>query len=452
VNDFSKAATLTDLYELTMAAGYFEAGVFDDFTFELSVRQLPKNRSYLVACGIAQALDYLENFRFTRDEINYLRGLDAFKSISKDFFDYLAAMRFDGRVRAVPEGTIVFAEEPIMVVTAPAPVAQIAETYLVNAVNFQTMVASKAARVVWAANSAGRDRPVVDFGSRRAQSAEASVLAARASYIAGCAGTSNVFAGRKLGIPVFGTIAHSWIMSFPSEREAFRRYTATFPDKPVLLIDTYDTVEGAREAARFADKLAAVRLDSGDLARLSRRVRAVLDAAGGKRVKIVASGDLDEYEISRLLAAGAPIDSFGVGTRMVTGGDAPYLATIYKLVQRAERRRGRPAIKKSASKRSLPGAKQLWRSIDGEGRFTGDVIGLEGERHDGMKALLRPVMRGGKRLARPEPVEKVRRRCRAQLDALAPKYKKITRPARYPVRLSRDLTKLCEKLSDGMRK
>ena len=449
MKDFTQAATLTDLYELTMAAGYFKAGVFDDFTFELSVRQLPANRSYLIACGIAGALDYLENFRFTREEIKYLRALPVFRSIGKKFFDYLAGLKFEGRVRAVPEGTVVFAEEPMMVVTAPAPMAQIAETYLVNAVNFQTLAATKAARVVWAASRGGRDRAVVDFGSRRAQSAEASVLAARAAYIAGCAGTSNVFAGKKYGLPVFGTIAHSWVMGFPSEREAFDRYTEAFPEKPVLLIDTYDTLKGALEAARFAEKLGGVRLDSGDLVRLSRRVRGILDAEGCNSAKIIASGDLDEYKINQLLKAGAPIDSFGVGTRMVTSGDAPFLAAIYKLVERRASGRRQAVLKTSVAKRSLPGAKQVWRAVDGEGRFAGDVIGLKRERHRGMKALLRPVMRKGERLSRPEPIERTRRRCREQLEALAPKYKKIVRAARYPVKFSDGLAELYRKLSGG---
>jgi len=319
---------LTDLYELTMAAGYRKAGFDARATFELFVRGLPPRRNYLVAAGLAQAIEYLERVHFSADEIEYLRRHPVFAGIGEDFFDFLAHFKFTGDIWAVPEGTVTFPDEPIVRVTGPIAEAQIVETYLLSAIHFQTLIASKAARVVTAA----RGRRVVEFGTRRAHGPEAGVLAARAAFIGGCSGTSNVAAGHRFGIPVFGTQAHSWIMAFEDEKEAFRRFLDIFPKNAVLLLDTYDVRAAVETILAMGRKPRGVRLDSGDVAEASVWIRRRLDEAGWNDVEIFASGDLDEDRIEAMLAAGARIDSFGVGTALTTSSDAPSLSVIYKLV------------------------------------------------------------------------------------------------------------------------
>lgn len=322
------SALLTDLYELTMAAAYFDGGFRADASFELFIRSLPAERSYLVAAGLEQGLDYLERVRFQPTEIEYLRQLPVFRRISAGFFEYLREFRFTGEVWALAEGTPVFADEPLVRVTAPIIEAQVVETFLLATMTFQTMIASKAARIVEAAQ--GRD--VIEFGTRRAHGPEAGTLAARAAYIGGCAGTSNVEAGQQFGIPVFGTLAHSFIMAYEREEEAFRRFQQLFAEHSVLLVDTYDTLAAIEKIVNAGLQPAAVRLDSGDLYGLSRDVRQQLDAAGLKDTKIFATSDLDEYVISELLARGAQVDAFGVGTSLATSKDSPALAGVYKLV------------------------------------------------------------------------------------------------------------------------
>lgn len=320
---------LTDLYELTMAAGYFESGKAEEIaTFELAVRQLPANRNFLLAAGLPQVVDYLLNLSFTGEEIDYLRGLAQFRLAPPEFFEYLRTFRFTGDLFAVPEGTPLFAGEPVLALRAPLIQAQIPETYLLSAIAFQTSIASKAVRSVEAAGG----RAVVEFGTRRAHTPEAGVLGARAAYIGGCTGTSNTLAGFRFGIPVMGTSAHSWVMSFPCEMEAFRRLQRVLGDATVHLLDTYDTLQGARHAAQAGRPLWGVRIDSGDFLALSRQVRAILDEAGLPDAKIMASGDLDEHRIRELVAGGAPIDAFGVGTQLSTSADAPALGATYKLV------------------------------------------------------------------------------------------------------------------------
>ncbi len=350
-------ALATDLYELTMAGAYFVNRVTATATFELFVRELPPQRSFLVAAGLAPVLDYLEDLRFTGADVDYLRTVPAFADVQAEFFEYLHAFRFSGEVWAIPEGTVVFPNEPFVRVTAPIIEAQIVETFMLASVNFQTMIASKAARVVAAA--AGRD--VVEFGSRRAHGTEAAMYAARAAYIAGCAGTSNVEAGLRFGVPVFGTIAHSWVMAFDDEVEAFCRYLRAFPRNATLLIDTYDTVAAARRIVGAGLRPQAVRLDSGSLADLSRAVRRVLDEGGLQSTRIFASGDLDEGQIAALVGAGAPIDAFGVGTRLSTSSDAPSVGGVYKLVEIEVDHTVRRTIKTSPGKTTLPGRKQVWR-------------------------------------------------------------------------------------------
>lgn len=410
------AALLTDLYELTMAAAYHADGFDHEVTFELWVRTLPKERRFLVAAGIETALAYLEQLRFTPEAIAYLQSQ---RTLSDEFAAYLADFRFTGDAHAVAEGTIVYPAEPIMRITAPVIEAQVVETFLLNAVGFQTMIASKAARVYLASQG----RRFVDFGSRRAHGADAALKAARASYVGGAVATSLVLAGSAYGIPVTGTMAHSFVLAHPDEEAAFRSFARTFAgDDIVFLIDTYDTVEGAHVAARVITDLAgdgisvrAVRIDSGDLGELARSVRGILDDAGHREVDIIVSGGLDEFEVASLIESGAPIDGFGVGTAMVTSDDVPSLDIVYKLVDD----RGIPRHKTSPGKVSLPGVKQVFRGSDG------DILGLADEQFDGHEPLLQPVMRNGERVQQPVPIETMRGHALAAVDALDDEAKRL---------------------------
>lgn len=423
---------LTDLYELTMAAGYFEAGkTAEKATFELAFRKLPKHRNFLIAAGLPELVDYLLNLSFTEEEIAWLRDLPQFHKVSPAFFEYLRRFRFTGDVFAAPEGTPLFAGEPAVVIRAPIIEAQIPETYALAAVGFQTMIASKAARCVHAAEG----RAVIEFGTRRAHTPEAGVIGARAAYLAGCAGTSNALAGFRYGIPVMGTSAHSWVMSFPCETEAFRKLQRVLGDSAVQLLDTYDTVRGAQHAAGLGPPLAGVRLDSGDFLALSREVRAILDAAGLTAAQIMISGDLDEYRIRDLVRAGAPIDSFGVGTQLATSADAPGMPAIYKLAELDIAGIKRFTAKYSEDKGSLPGCKQVFRE---ESR---DVIARSGECGKG-EALLRPVILGG-RLIEPLPtLEEARARAAASIAKLAAPLRELEEAEPWPVILSRELREL----------
>ncbi len=383
---------LTDLYELTMAAGYFENGLAArSATFELSIRRLPERREFVIAAGLPQAVEYLEGLSFDPVEIEYLHSVPQLAGAPASFFESLASFRFEGDVWAVPEGTPLFAGAPVMTVRGPLWQAQIAETYLLSTISFQTLVATKAARMVEAA--AGRG--VVEFGTRRAQSPEAGVLAGRAAYVGGCLGTSNVLTGFRYGIPVYGTAAHSWVLAFPDELDADRALQKMLGPGTIYVIDTYDTLEGARKAASLGRPLWGVRLDSGDLAALAREVRRILDGAGLGDAKIMASGDLNEYKIAALVAEGAPIDAFGVGTELATSADAPALSAIYKLVEIEEGGAMRCTAKFSEDKLTLPGAKQLYRCDHR------DVVALAGERMEG-EPLIERILAGG-RLVRPLP-------------------------------------------------
>jgi len=417
---FSVDALRTDLYQLTMAAGYFHRGMKDRrATCEMFVRRLPRRRRYLVAMGIERLLDYLENLRFEEDEIDYLRNLPALRdAMTEPFIEYLRAFRFTGDVDAVREGTAVFANEPLVRISAPIIEAQILETFLLSVVNHATMIASKAARVVQAAGKAG----VIEFGTRRTHPG-AAVDAARAAYAAGFVGTSNVEAGRRFGIPVMGTAAHIWTMAHATEEEAFENYVATFPSATILLIDTYDTLRGAERAARIAkEKLKGVRLDSGDLAALSRAVRPILDAAGCASAQIVASGDLNEYKIEALREAGAPIDLYGVGTDLVASIDSPSLGGVYKLVEIEQGGCITPICKFSEGKATYPGAHQVFRYL-ADGKLARDVIALADEDPSSLgegpaEALLVPRMKAGRRLGPPEPLYAIRSRVKEELTRL----------------------------------
>jgi nicotinate phosphoribosyltransferase len=432
--DAQHLGLLTDLYELTMAAGYHVHGMADQrVTFELWIRRLPECRNYLVAAGLEQAVHYLQHFSFAPDQVAFLRQHPVFRDVPAGWFERLADLRFDGDLWAVPEGSVVFAGEPLLRITGPLMEAQIAETYLITTLTVQTLVASKAARVVTAAQG----RPVVDFGSRRAHGPQAGLLAARAAVIGGCTGTSNAEAGRLLGIPTLGTQAHAWIMAFGDEVESFRKFGQVFPASSTLLIDTYDTVQGAKNVLTSGAPVQAVRLDSGDLAALSKEVRRVFDAAGRSDIRIVASGDLNEYKIRDLLAAGAPIDVFGVGTELVTSRDDPSLNTVYKLVEQETPQGPVGRFKLSKGKATYPYAKQVFREAAG-GTFCGDLVARATERHPG-EPLLVPVLQRGE-LAGPLPaLEEARRRFLAQRDRLPADLLRLEGAAAYPVRVSAEL-------------
>jgi nicotinate phosphoribosyltransferase len=436
------SALATDLYQLTMMAAYDAAGYDARTTFELFVRELPDQRSYLVAAGLAQALDYLESISFTPDEIAWLRSQAVFRNVQPRFFlDVLPAFRFSGEVWAVDEGEVVFAGEPLLRVTAPALEAQLVETALLATVGFQTSVASKASRVL----DAAQGRTVVEFGSRRAHGLGAACLAARAACLTGFQGTSNVEAGRRFGIPVVGTMAHSWVMTFDDELDAFRSYMAVFGDATTLLIDTYDTLAAARRIVAAGLRPAAVRLDSGDLATLARSVRAILDGGGLADTKIFASGDLDEHRIASLVKDDVPIDAFGVGTSVSTVRDAPALGAVYKLVDTEHEGRHVPVIKLSSGKMTLPGLKQVWRVTDG-GLVTHDTLGLVGETQVG-RPLLRCVMRDGKRLTPAPSIQEIATTARRSREQLPPAVRAIDRVEPFEAQVTPALRALADSIA-----
>lgn len=404
-----------------MAAGYFHRGMHERHaTCEMFVRRLPKRRRYLVAMGIERVLEYLENVRFTEDEIDFLRTVPALRdAMTEPFCAYLRTLRFRGDVWAIPEGTVVFANEPFIRISAPIVEAQLVETFLLSAINHATMIASKAARVVHAAGNAG----VMEFGTRRTHP-EAALTAARSAYATGFVGTSNVEAGKRYGIPVMGTAAHMWTMAHATEEEAFANYVSTFPNASILLIDTYDTERGAERAARIArDKLKGVRLDSGDLLGLSKAVRVILDSHGLQSAKIVASGDLNEYKIAGLRSAGAPIDLYGVGTDLVASLDSPSLGGVYKLVEIEQDGKLLPICKFSENKATFPGPHQVFRFLDANGKLKKDMIAMADEDPANLgegpaEALLVPLMKQGQRLHAPESLDVVRARVQSETSRL----------------------------------
>jgi nicotinate phosphoribosyltransferase len=437
----------TDLYQLTMLDAYHAHGMGETAVFELFVRKLPRERNFMMAAGLEQALEFLERLRFTPEELEWIEASGKF---SRGFAPHLERLRFTGEVHALPEGTIFFANEPVLRVTAPLPEAQLVETRLINLVHFATLVATKAARSVLAAPG----KLLVDFGLRRAHGAEAGLLAARAAYIAGYSGTATVAAGSRMGIPVFGTMAHSFVEAHDDESAAFRRFAEACPQNVVLLIDTYDTEAAARKVVELAPDLTrrgiqvkGVRLDSGDLGALSRSVRRILDQGGLAHATIFASGNIDEYRIRDLLAGGAPIDGFGVGTSLVTSSDAPYLDAVYKLQEYA----GRARRKRSTGKATWPGRKQVYRHTDREGRIEHDVITVEGDAQQG-EPLLVPVMRNGRRIAAPEGLPAIRERAAAQLAKLPERLRALeTAASPYRVEIAPALRKLAEEVDRAER-
>jgi len=434
---------LTDLYELTMAASYFENGMADPATFSLFIRKYPPDRAYFVAAGLEDFLEYVVNFRFSESDLAYL---DITGMFSHDFLHYLKNVRFTGTIRALAEGEIFFKDEPILEVTAPIIEAQILETFAINTINLQSMIATKASRCVHAAGG----RRLVDFSLRRTHGIDAGLKVARSSYIAGFVATSNVLAGKLYGIPISGTMAHSYISSFGDEIEAFRAFARSFPQKTILLIDTYDTVAGARNAAIVGQEMAkeggrllGVRLDSGDMTRLSQQVRKILDEASLDDTEILASSSFDEYKIARTIKEGARIDAFGVGTRMGVSADAPYFDIAYKLVQYGER----PIMKLSPGKVNLAGNKQVFRKTDPQGRFLEDIIGTWDETVEGACPLLEPVIQDGKLLKSHPSLEEIRERFRKNFAALDEKYKDLENPPVYQVKVSTRLNALQETAS-----
>ncbi len=425
----NQSALLTDLYQLTMLQAYFDEGMADTAVFEFFVRALPPGRNFLLAAGLEQVLGYLDQFRLTEAELAWLRAHGGFR---EPFLAALGALRFSGDVHALPEGTACFIDEPLLRITAPISQAQVVESRLLNLMHLSTLIASKAARSVLAAPG----KLLVDFGMRRAHGAEAALLAARAAYLAGFAGTATVLAGIEFGIPVFGTMAHSYIEAHADEISAFKAFARSMPANVVLLIDTYDTERAAEKVVRLAPELAregirvrGVRLDSGDLAAHARAVRAILDRGGLGEVTVFSSGNLDELKVRQLLASGAPIDGFGIGTALDTSSDAPFLDCAYKLQEYA----GTPRRKHSEGKATWPGRKQVYRHIAPDGTLDHDVVALEGDPQAGTPLLV-PVMRSGRRVAVAESLAIARARAAAEMARLPPQLR-LLEPARTPYRV-----------------
>jgi nicotinate phosphoribosyltransferase len=441
-----RLALLTDLYQLTMAACYFDQGMQEEATFSLFIRKYPVHRGYFVAAGLEEVLDYLSTLRFSEEDLAYLESTRLFKT---PFLDYLKGMRFTGQVWALPEGSLFFKDEPLLEVSGPIIEAQLAETFIINAMSLQTLIATKAARSYHVAQG----RPLVDFSLRRSQGADAALKVARASYLAGFLGTSNVMAGQLYGIPIFGTMAHSYITSFEHEIDSFRVFSRVFPRTTTLLIDTYDNIVGARHAAQVAkemeargDRLRSVRLDSGDIAAISQDVRRLLKEEGLAYVRILASGGFDEFKMAQVLAAGGEVDSFAIGTKMGVSADAPYFDIAYKLVKYG----GRPVMKLSPGKVTLADKKQVFRFFDDQGRMQRDTIALRHEEVAGGAPLLKGVMDKG-RLSQPLPtLAAAREYFLSQFVRLPEDYKALTDPRRYPVELSPGLQELQVKVEHDL--
>ncbi|WP_316174861.1 MULTISPECIES: nicotinate phosphoribosyltransferase [unclassified Bradyrhizobium] len=431
------SALLTDLYQMTMIEAYLESGQTDTAVFEFFVRKLPPQRSFLMAAGLEQALHFLQNIRFSQDELGWLERTERF---SKSLIDYLANFRFTGEVHAMPEGTVFFGNEPILRVTAPLPEAQLVETRLINIMHFQTLIASKAARLVLLAP----DKLLVDFGLRRSHGAEAGLLAARASYVAGFSGTATLLAEKSFGIPTYGTMAHSFVQSFDDEAAAFEAFARARPENLVLLIDTYDTEAAARKVVMLAPRLrelgiavSAVRLDSGDLSALAKKVRCILDSGGLKDTGIFVSGGIEEGTLIAFARDAAPIDGIGIGTGLVTSSDAPALDCAYKLQEYA----GLPRRKRSTGKATWPGRKQVWRRYDRDGRMLADILSTEEDQQEG-ETLIQAVMLGGRPIASQPSLHDIRAHARRQLDQLPPELRTSKAVAPYPVQISSHLEQL----------
>ena len=435
--DDATSPLLTDLYQLNMIQAYLDHGKTKTAVFEFFVRNLPARRGFLVAAGLEQALDFLEGLHFSAEEIEWLARSGRF---GEGLLEHLAALRFTGDVHAMPEGTVFFADEPILRVTAPLPEAQLVETRLINILHFQSLIAAKAARMMLAAPG----KLLVDFGLRRAHGYEAGVMAARASYITGFAGTATMLAEKWFGIPTFGTMAHSFIQAYDDEITAFEEFAQSRPDHLTFLIDTYDTEAGARKVVALAPRLKArgitirsVRLDSGDLIALSKSVRSILDKGGLGEVGIFASGGLAEDDLAEMLQAGAPIDGFGIGTSLTTSSDVPALDCAYKLQEYD----GLPRRKRSIGKATWPGRKQVWRRYGSDGRMAGDILSIESDHHSG-EPLIQPVMRAGRRIGPPPTLAEIRARATRDLARLPERLRLLRPQGSYPVEVAGALVRL----------
>jgi nicotinate phosphoribosyltransferase len=432
----------TDLYELNMVQAYLDRGEDKEAVFEFFVRRLPERRNFLVAAGLEDALAFLETLRFSAHEIDWLKSTGRFR---RNLIDYLSGLRFTGDVHAIPEGTICFPHEPLIRITAPLPIAQLVETRLINILHFQTMIASKAARMVLAAPG----KILSDFGLRTAHGAEAGLFSARASYIAGFFGAANVLAGERYGIPIVGTMAHSFVQVHDDEMTAFENFARSRPDGVILLIDTYDTEAGARKVVQLAPKLKAdgiairgVRIDSGDLAAMARKVRTILDAGGLNDVIILVSGGINEDVLQTMTATKAPIDGYGIGVNLDASIDAPSLDCAYKLQEYA----GTPRRKLSEGKVTWPGRKQIWRSFGDDGRMSGDTLSLENDSHKG-DLLVVPVMRAGKRIAPAPKLSQIREHAARELARLPEPLRRLEKSDDYPVRFSEKLKELAAEIT-----
>src|SRR5450631_536707 len=432
---------LTDLYELNMVQAYLDRGEDKEAVFEFFVRRLPARRGFLLAAGLDDALDYLETLAFSKADIDWLASTGRFR---KNLLDYLSSFRFTGDVHAIPEGSVCFPNEPLLRITAPLPQAQLVETRLINIMHFQTLIASKAARMVLAAPG----KILSDFGLRTAHGAEAGLFSARASYIAGFAGAANVLAGERYGVPIVGTMAHSFVQVHDDEMEAFENFARARPEGVILLIDTYDTEAGARKVVQLAPKLKAdgiairgVRIDSGDLIAMSKNVRHILDGGGLKDVIILVSGGINEDVLAAMIKVKAPIDGFGIGVNLAASIDAPSLDCAYKLQEYA----GRPKRKLSEGKATWPGRKQVWRAYDTDGRMRGDILSLETDKQPG-EALVVPVMRAGKRIAPTPTLAQIRERAARELARLAGPLARLESGFEYPVNVANALTALAKQV------
>jgi len=436
---------LTDLYQLTMLQGYIDHDMHGEAVFEFFIRNMPESRNFFVSAGLETVLDFLEECRFSDEELVYLEGTGRF---TEGLLQYLREFRFEGDVHALPEGTVFFPNEPVIRITAPLPEAQLIESRIINIIHFQSLIATKAARCYLAAEGKAS---LIDFGLRRTHGAEAGLFAARASYIAGFTGTATVIAEPLYGIPIFGTMAHSFIEAQKNEKEAFINFALSNPGNVTLLIDTYDTLKGAEkvvETAAFLKKsgvkINAVRLDSGDLAELSRKVRTILDDGGLRDVHIFVSGNLDEFMIRDLFEKGAPIDGFGVGTRLDTSADIPYFDCAYKLTEYG----GEPKLKKSEGKATLPGPKRVFRTYEGS-VMSKDIITIDKDKKKGTP-LLRQFMKKGKRLEAPRPLEEIKHYTLHEYETLSPELKSLEKSAPYPVEISDELARLKQDVEEKL--
>ena len=436
---------LTDLYEINMIQAYLDHGEVKTAVFEFFVRKLPDRRNFLMSAGLEQALSFLETLHFSQDEIDWLASTRRFDN---QLLDYLAGFRFSGDVHAIPEGCVFFPNEPILRITAPMPEAQLIETRLINILHYQTLIASKAARMVLAAGG----KPLIDFGLRRAHGADAGLMAARASYIAGFAGTATMLAEHDFGIPTYGTMAHSFVEAHDLESAAFENFARARPKNLTLLIDTYDTEAAARKVVALAPRLAgqgikvaAVRLDSGDLVSLAHSVRRILDDGGLQNISIFASGGLDEDSVARIVKARAPIDGFGIGTSLTTSSDAPALDCAYKLQEYA----GLPRRKLSAGKATWPGRKQVWRRYDADGCMAGDVLSVESDSGPG-ELLIELVMKDGRRIGRAPALEEIRKQAKDGLRRLPASLQRLDAHTTYPVEVTGALVKLAAEVDSRL--